>query len=208
MIRLQKCGLEGRHVLSCSLSQNAHTVSVSGAELLRRLCLFCVPSLFSAHTTGQGRGTFYVGPKSACAVRGAAAGVCGGGLPVILALLEHGLRRAGGGAERSGPPPACGAGELLRLQRSAADGAFGAVAGPLLPGGEQLRAALPLCGRRRTGQALPGAEYFPALSAGRGAGCKRAGRAVLCRSPAVRRCPAGRTAHRLPGQRGPRRSGP
>ena len=72
----------------------------------------------------------------------------------------------------------------------------------------QLRAALPLCGRRRAGQALPGAEYFPTLSAGRGAGCKRAGRAVLCCSPAVRRCPAGRTAHRLSGQRGPRRSGP
>ena len=74
--------------------------------------------------------------------------------------------------------------------------------------GEDSYAALPLCGRRRAGQALPGAEYFPALSAGRGAGCKRAGRAVLCRSPAVRRCPAGRTAHWLSGQRGPRRSGP
>ena len=167
----------------------------------------CTDPLFCPYYRA-GKGAFYVGPKSACAVRGAAAGVCGGGLPVILALLEHGVRRAGGGAERSGPPPACGAGELLRLRRSAADGAFGAVAGPLLPGGEQLRAALPLCGRRRAGQALPGAEYFPALSAGRGAGCKRAGRAVLCRSPAVRRCPAGRTAHRLSGQRGPRRSGP
>ena len=187
--------------------KRAYCFSIWGRASSEALPLLCTDPLFCPYY-GAGKGAFYVGPESACAVRGAAAGVCGGGLPVVLALLEHGLRRAGGGAERSGPPPACGAGKLLRLRRSAADGHLSALAGPLLSGGGQLRAALPLCGRRRAGKALPGAEYFPALSAGRGAGCKRAGRTVLCRSPAVRRCPAGRTAHRLPGQRGPRRSGP
>ena len=60
-----------------------------------------------------------------------------------MCIRDSGVRRAGGGAERSGPPPACGAGKLLRLRRSAADGHLSALAGPLLPGGEQLRAALP-----------------------------------------------------------------
>ena len=178
------------------------------AGSLRRPCLFCVTAPFSAHTTGQGRGLFYVGPEGACAVWGASAGVCGGGLPIVLALLEHWIRSAGIGAERGRPAPACGAGELLRLRRPAADGAFGAVAGPLLPGGGQLCAALPLRGRRRAGGALPGAERLPALPAGSGAGCEGAGRAVLCCAPAVRRRPAGGASHRLSGRRGPRRGGP
>ena len=134
MIRLQKVWF-GR--AACTKPQpfpkHADCFSIWGRASSEALPLLCTDPLFCPYY-GAGKGAFYVGPESACAVRGAAAGVCGGGLPVILALLEHGVRRAGGGAERSGPPPACGAGKLLRLWRSAADGHLSALLALCFPG--------------------------------------------------------------------------
>lgn len=59
------------------------------------------------------RGRFHVRQTGAGPVWGLAVLLCGGGLPPVLALLRHGLRGPGGGAERGHPPPARPAGQFL-----------------------------------------------------------------------------------------------
>lgn len=73
---------------------------------------FCLHAPFPAHPKRE-RGRFHVRQTGAGPVWGLAVLLCGGGLPPVLALLRHGLRGPGGGAERGHPPPARPAGQFL-----------------------------------------------------------------------------------------------
>ena len=90
------------------------TPQEAGLPIRKAPSPFCLPTAYPAHPIFQ-RGRFDVraaGGGTVCTVGGV---LCGGGLPVVLALLESGLCGPCGGAERGHAPSPGAAGEFLRL---------------------------------------------------------------------------------------------